>query len=186
MQRNYNASTVGRCNSFGATHVTTTAYPMAESQTASSLARSQRAGRHPAPAAGARASRLSSEGADLCWERSLWGSLDFSVLTRTRKRLGSGRRVFKLRWHGTTNNCRLNLKQSTHGRTICIEQRFPWPQVQHNGSSETLRTSSRSELRDGAHGLELFSMASPGPRSCSPGGAFHPHPRKIQKKNWST
>ena len=159
---------------------------MAESQTASSLEGSQRAGRHPAPTAGARASRLSSEGADLHWERSLWGSLDFSVLTQTRKRLGSGRRVYKLRWHGTTNNCSLNLKQLAHGRTRCREQRLPWPQVQHNGSTEFLRTSSRSELRDGAHGLELFQVASPGPRSCSPWGAFHPHPRKFQKKNWAT
>ena len=145
---------------------------MAESQTASSLARSQRAGRHPAPTAGARASRLSSEGADLGWERSLLGSLDFSVLTRARKRLGSGRRVYKLRWHGTTNNCSLNLKHSSHGRTMCREQILPWPHVQHNGSSELLRTRSRAELRDGAHGLEFSQWRVRGRGPALRGGRF--------------
>ena len=155
---------------------------MAESQTASSLAGSQRAGRHPAPTAGARASRLSSEGADLRWERSLWGSLDFSVLTQTRKRLGSGRRVYKLRWHGTTNNCSLNLKQLAHGRTRCREQRLPWPQVQHNGSTEFLRTSSRAELRDGAHGLERFSSSESGAAVLLSVGGVSPSPAKISEE----
>ena len=59
-----------------------------------------------------------------------------------------------------------------------------WPTVRHNNSSETCRTSSRSELRDGRAVPRFSHWRVRGRGPASPGGAFHPHPRKcVQRKN---
>ena len=84
-----------------------------------------------------------------------------------------------LRWHGTTNNCRLNID-----KMIPMAERYAEITNSNGHQCDTMNLLKQSEqAQDQSSALartaSTFSLASPGPRSCFSGGGVSPSPAKI-------